>query len=204
MKIFLKLLVLSLSLTFINALYYFLPYTNISIITCSYHTTSWPSLHPSLGWWRGRVPEKKRDTDFDNKDNCYVWLAGTDLGPSYSLYFSGGRSCLGASPSSLLLTSPSTSSLHHHHHLHTSPAPPPPPPPSSSSSQQQQQQQCPHCLKMLSSRQSLLRHIEDRHVVTQPYRCAICGSMCKTKNALQKHHYTYHRGFPLRIVWSDL
>ena len=61
------------------------------------------------------------------------------------------------------------------------------------------QHQCPHCLKGLSSRQSLLRHIEDRHVVTQPYRCVICGSLCKTKNALQKHHYTYHRGLPLRI-----
>lgn len=96
------------------------------------------------------------------------------------LCFSGGRSCLGPSPS-LLLSSP-------HHH----------PPPQQ---QQQQQQQCPHCLKMLSSRQSLLRHIDDRHVVTRPYRCAICGSMCKTKNALQKHHYTYHRGFPLRIIW---
>ncbi|XP_069939772.1 protein abrupt isoform X18 [Cherax quadricarinatus] len=66
--------------------------------------------------------------------------------------------------------------------------------------QQQQQQQCPHCLKMLSSRQSLLRHIEDRHMLTQPYRCSICGSLCKTKNALQKHHYTYHRGLPLRIL----
>ncbi|KAA0202368.1 hypothetical protein HAZT_HAZT007192 [Hyalella azteca] len=71
-----------------------------------------------------------------------------------------------------------------HHHTQSSP----------------QQQECPHCLKMLSSRQSLLRHIDDRHVVTQPYRCAICGSMCKTKNALQKHHYTYHRGIPLRII----
>ncbi|XP_050739829.1 protein bric-a-brac 2-like isoform X13 [Eriocheir sinensis] len=98
------------------------------------------------------------------------------------------------SPSSLL--SFSIQQQHHQHHQHHHHHPPPPPPPT----QQQQQQQCPHCLKMLSSRQSLLRHIEDRHMLTQPYRCSICGSLCKTKNALQKHHYTYHRGLPLRIL----
>ncbi|XP_071513194.1 uncharacterized protein [Panulirus ornatus] len=94
---------------------------------------------------------------------------------------SQGRSATGTTPSTP--TSPSSLlSFQIHHH------------------QQQQQQQCPHCLKMLSSRQSLLRHIEDRHMLTQPYRCSICGSLCKTKNALQKHHYTYHRGLPLRIL----
>ncbi|MPC30972.1 Protein abrupt [Portunus trituberculatus] len=97
------------------------------------------------------------------------------------------------SPSLLSFTIQHQQQQHHHHHHHP---PPPPPPPTT----QQQQQQCPHCLKMLSSRQSLLRHIEDRHMLTQPYRCSICGSLCKTKNALQKHHYTYHRGLPLRIL----
>jgi len=96
----------------------------------------------------------------------------------------GGRSCHGSSPSFL---------WHHHTQQQSSSTTP-------VSTPQQQQQQCPHCLKMLSSRQSLLRHIDDRHVVNRPYRCIICGSMCKTKNALQKHHYTYHRGFPLRII----
>lgn len=84
------------------------------------------------------------------------------------------------------------------------PQQPPPPPPNLPSLNHSLRlaHLCPHCMKCLSSRQSLLRHIEDKHVLTQPYRCVICNTRSKTKNSLQKHHYTYHRGLPLHIVWE--
>ena len=53
---------------------------------------------------------------------------------------------------------------------------------------------CPFCLRLLSSRSSVRRHIEDRHTNdTSRHPCPLCERLYRTRNSLQYHLSTAHR-----------
>ncbi|XP_046464594.1 broad-complex core protein isoforms 1/2/3/4/5-like isoform X1 [Daphnia pulex] len=53
---------------------------------------------------------------------------------------------------------------------------------------------CPFCMRLLSSRSSVRRHIEDRHTNdTSRHPCPLCERLYRTRNSLQYHLSTAHR-----------
>ena len=58
---------------------------------------------------------------------------------------------------------------------------------------------CPECGKMLKI-SSLKTHIEDRHTDSPGYRCALCGSVCRSRNSLNSHMSRSHRGIKSKDV----
>jgi len=53
---------------------------------------------------------------------------------------------------------------------------------------------CPFCLRLLSSRSSVRRHIEDRHTNDNSrHPCPLCERLYRTRNSLQYHLSTAHR-----------
>ena len=58
---------------------------------------------------------------------------------------------------------------------------------------------CPECGKMLKT-SSLKTHIEDRHTDSPGYSCALCGSVCRSRNSLNSHMSRSHRGIKSKEV----
>ena len=58
---------------------------------------------------------------------------------------------------------------------------------------------CPECGKMLKT-SSLKTHIEDRHTDSPGYSCALCGSVCRSRNSLNSHMSRSHRGIKSKDV----
>ena len=52
---------------------------------------------------------------------------------------------------------------------------------------------CPKCGKVLKA-SGMRRHMEDMHTVSSGYKCAVCGSVAKTRNSLSSHMSIKHRG----------
>lgn len=58
---------------------------------------------------------------------------------------------------------------------------------------QEQQLCCPECGKVLRSRATLLRHIQDLHrEQTQQFWCGRCQKSYRTRNSLLVHNSKYH------------
>ena len=58
---------------------------------------------------------------------------------------------------------------------------------------------CPECGKMLKV-SSLTTHIDDRHTDSPGYSCALCGSVCRSRNSLNSHMSRSHRGIKSKEV----
>ena len=52
---------------------------------------------------------------------------------------------------------------------------------------------CAVCHQTCRTKQEVERHLESKHIETNPFTCEICGSQSKTRRALKVHLMRHHK-----------